>query len=220
MTRTRSMENLSKIVPTLFSDKYVFISESSDESSSDSQQFAVTKKCPAPNPTSSVKKPCSRSLDPFSPKDMHKFWTDMQNENFSAFKNRVVVPERIVNLYQLKDAHCNLETLVIGTRITLNDFLFEKVFDTKFSGAIPLMNGSWPDEFEVSFKEAKQINWAAWFREYMLESTADAHTFSSLSYGLLITRILQYYSIDLSAYPPVEISATYDSKYLQAWDAS
>lgn len=171
-----------------------------------------------------------------------------------------------------------LETLVIGTRITLNDFLFEKMFDTKFSGAIPLMNGSWPDEFEVSFKEAKQvvfdpyiasssfgplslcfkyrilayiiattlipkkgslsnitchgifvlyclvkkykINWAAWFREYILESTADAHTFSSLSYGLLITRILQYYSIDLSAYPTVEISARYDSKYLQAWDAS
>ncbi|KAM3235341.1 putative protein isoform X2 [Capsicum annuum] len=107
MTRTRSMENLSKILPTPFSDKYVFISESSDESSSDSQQLAVTEKCPAPNPTSSVKKPCSRSLDPFSPKDMHKFWTDMQNKNFSAFKNRVVVPERIVNLYQLKDAHCN-----------------------------------------------------------------------------------------------------------------
>ncbi|PHT81254.1 hypothetical protein T459_14269 [Capsicum annuum] len=108
MTRTRSMENLSKILPTPFSDKYVFISESSDESSSDSQQLAVTEKCPAPNPTSSVKKPCSRSLDPFSPKDMHKFWTDMQNKNFSAFKNRVVVPERIVNLYQLKDAHCNV----------------------------------------------------------------------------------------------------------------
>lgn len=35
-----------------------------------------------------------------------------------------------------------LETLVVETRITLNDFLFEKVFNTKFSGVIPFMNGT------------------------------------------------------------------------------
>ncbi|KAF3667033.1 hypothetical protein FXO38_08808 [Capsicum annuum] len=49
-----------------------------------------------------------------------------------------------------------LETLVLNIKITLNDFLFEKFFDMKFSGVIPLMNGSWPKDFEVSFKEAKK----------------------------------------------------------------
>ncbi|KAF3649264.1 hypothetical protein FXO37_19043 [Capsicum annuum] len=45
----------------------------------------------------------------------------------------------------------------------------------------------------------------------MLESTADAHASANLPYGQLITRILLYYSIDLSAYPILEVS-TYDSK--------
>lgn len=35
-----------------------------------------------------------------------------------------------------------LETLGLGTRIILNDFLFEKVFDTIFSGVITFMCGS------------------------------------------------------------------------------
>ncbi|KAF3617583.1 hypothetical protein FXO37_34577 [Capsicum annuum] len=46
----------------------------------------------------------------------------------------------------------------------------------------------------------------------MLESVVDAHVSTTLPYGLLITRILQYYSIDLSAYPSVEVFATYESK--------
>lgn len=63
-----------------------------------------------------------------------------------------------------------------------------------------------------------KINWAYWFREYMFKSVADAHTSASLPYGLLITRILLYYSIDLSIYPIVEVSTTYDSKiYANIW---
>lgn len=50
-----------------------------------------------------------------------------------------------------------LETLVMGTRIILNDFLFEKVFNIKFSDAISYMTGSWPNEFEVTFDEAKRL---------------------------------------------------------------
>lgn len=50
-----------------------------------------------------------------------------------------------------------LETLMLGTRIILNDFLFEKVFDTKFSGVIHFMNGSWPEDFEISFEKAKKF---------------------------------------------------------------
>lgn len=45
-----------------------------------------------------------------------------------------------------------LKTLILGPRIILNTFLFEKVFDTKFSRAIPFMNGFWPEDFEVSFE--------------------------------------------------------------------
>lgn len=46
----------------------------------------------------------------------------------------------------------------------------------------------------------------------LLESAADVHAFTNLSYGLLITQILLYHYIDLPAYPPVEVVATYDSK--------
>ncbi|PHT94252.1 hypothetical protein T459_02134 [Capsicum annuum] len=46
----------------------------------------------------------------------------------------------------------------------------------------------------------------------MLESDTDAYATTSLPYGLLITRILLYYSIDLSEHLMVEVSAIYDSK--------
>lgn len=50
-----------------------------------------------------------------------------------------------------------LETLVLGTRIILNDFLFEEVFDINFSGMVPFMNRTWPQNFEVNFEKAKTI---------------------------------------------------------------
>ncbi|KAF3667634.1 hypothetical protein FXO38_08479 [Capsicum annuum] len=49
-----------------------------------------------------------------------------------------------------------LETLVLGTRLALNDFLFEKVFDTKLSGIILFVNNTWPKNFDVSFDKAKK----------------------------------------------------------------
>jgi len=48
-----------------------------------------------------------------------------------------------------------LEILVLGNRIIINDLLFEDIFGTKFSGVIPYMNGTWPDGFEVSLEGAK-----------------------------------------------------------------
>ncbi|KAF3629470.1 hypothetical protein FXO37_28926 [Capsicum annuum] len=45
----------------------------------------------------------------------------------------------------------------------------------------------------------------------MLESATDSHASAILPYGLLITRNLMYYSINLFAYLIVEVSATYDS---------
>lgn len=50
-----------------------------------------------------------------------------------------------------------LETLALGTRIIVNDFLFDNDFDMKFSGDIYFMNGNWPNDFVVSFKEAKRF---------------------------------------------------------------
>lgn len=221
----------------------------------------------------------------------------------------------VVNLYQLKEAHCNisyllkfddlslifclctwglwgsslnvlcqlhlspncgeLQTFILGPRLLLIDFLFEKVFDTKFLWIIPFLNSSWPIDFEVSFKQAKKtfydlkivsssfgplsfyykyhiktyiidttliprkgflsnitcwdvfvlyytvkklkINWANLFHEYILKSVVDARTSTILCYRLLITKILPYYSLDLSTYSLVEVSSTYDSRTFWAW---
>ncbi|KAF3632608.1 hypothetical protein FXO38_26075 [Capsicum annuum] len=118
--------------------------------------------------------------------------------------------------------------------------MFEKVFYTKFSGAIPFMNGTWPDNFKVSFEGAKKvvldleaslsnvtcrnvfllycmvknykINYATWFCEYMLESASDTHATNILSCRLLITQILLHYFIVPSGFPVVEVSMTYESK--------
>ncbi|KAF3655497.1 putative iron/ascorbate oxidoreductase-like isoform X1 [Capsicum annuum] len=49
------------------------------------------------------------------------------------------------------------KTLVLGTRIVLNNFLFENFFDTKFSGEVPFMNSNWSNEFEVGFEESKKF---------------------------------------------------------------
>ena len=57
----------------------------------------------------------------------------------------------------LSQENDELETLVLGTRIIVNDFLFEKVFYTNFSKAIPFMNSTCLDNFKVSFEEAKKV---------------------------------------------------------------
>lgn len=43
----------------------------------------------------------------------------------------------------------------MGNQIIVNDFLFENVFGTKFSGIVPYMNGFWLDDFEVTLKVTK-----------------------------------------------------------------
>ncbi|KAK4731092.1 hypothetical protein R3W88_024080 [Solanum pinnatisectum] len=56
-----------------------------------------------------------------------------------------------------------------------------------------------------------RINWAVWFKEYMLESVEDPNASSSLPYGLLISHILVDRLIDLSSFTLIVINATYDS---------
>ncbi|KAF3613992.1 hypothetical protein FXO38_35931 [Capsicum annuum] len=46
----------------------------------------------------------------------------------------------------------------------------------------------------------------------MIESTKKFHASVILPYGLLITRILMFYSIDIYAYPSIEVTATYNSR--------
>ncbi|KAF3639876.1 hypothetical protein FXO37_23782 [Capsicum annuum] len=75
-----------------------------------------------------------------------------------------------------------------------------------------LRNITYHDVFVLSYMVKKhKINGATCIRTYMLESAANVHASASLPYGLLITHILFYYSIDLSTYPSVEVSSTYYS---------
>ncbi|KAG5608959.1 hypothetical protein H5410_020240 [Solanum commersonii] len=163
----------------------------------------------------------------------------------------------------------DLETLVLGNGIVINDSMFKDVFGSEFFDDVPYMNGVWPENFEVSFEAAKvavaepntdlsnfgplslcfenriiahivattlvprkgsfsnistrdvfilyclvkkyRISWAAWIREYMLESVEDSNPSASLPYGLLVSRIIVNSLVDLSNYKPVEVNATYDT---------
>lgn len=60
------------------------------------------------------------------------------------------------NLQLFQDSG-KFETFLLGTRIVLNNFLFENVLDTKFSSVVPFMNNNWPKDFEVGFDEAKKF---------------------------------------------------------------
>lgn len=48
------------------------------------------------------------------------------------------------------------------------------------------------------------INWAEWIREYMLESAKDSKQTVSLSYGLLVSRILSESQVDLSSFKVID----------------
>lgn len=50
-----------------------------------------------------------------------------------------------------------LETLVLGTKLIFNNFLFEKVLTPIFFGVIPFMNSSCTVNFEFNFDEAKKV---------------------------------------------------------------
>lgn len=65
-----------------------------------------------------------------------------------------------------------LAILVQGIKIIVNNFLFEKVFDTKFSGIVPFMNGIWPKNLKVTFEETKAV---------VVEPDVDLSNFGPLS---------------------------------------
>ncbi|KAG5615586.1 hypothetical protein H5410_015410 [Solanum commersonii] len=49
-----------------------------------------------------------------------------------------------------------METLIMESRIIINELLFEDVFGAKFFGVVPYMNGVWPNYFEVFLEGAKR----------------------------------------------------------------
>lgn len=73
--------------------------------------------------------------------------------NFS--RNRLIGSIQIFIF--LKDCE-ELETLILSTRIVLNDFLFDKVFDIDSIGGILYSNGVQPNDFEVSIKGVKVVS--------------------------------------------------------------
>uniref|UniRef100_M1DU72 Uncharacterized protein n=1 Tax=Solanum tuberosum TaxID=4113 RepID=M1DU72_SOLTU len=120
---------------------------------------------------------------------MQTFWGVEQKNRYASFKSRPIVPGRMINLSQLRDSNCprlfvfyvnlcishdsgELETLVMGSRIIVNDLLFEDVFGTKFSGIVPSMNSVWLDDFDVSLEGSKIV---------VVEPGADLSNFGPLS---------------------------------------
>lgn len=95
------MANVSRIS----SEGHIPLSESFDESSS--QSVLLKRRRPSPRAVSSVKKTRSNPSNSLRPKKMHQFWTNLYKEKF-LFQNRLIVPDRIINLSQLKDASCNV----------------------------------------------------------------------------------------------------------------
>ncbi|KAH0723716.1 hypothetical protein KY289_006760 [Solanum tuberosum] len=71
--------------------------------------------------------------------------------------------------------NCELETLVLGNHIVLNDYLFKEVFGSDFSDDIPFMHGNvWPDQFEISLEDAKI---------FVAETGSNLSNFGPLSFG-------------------------------------
>ncbi|KAF3622487.1 hypothetical protein FXO38_31258 [Capsicum annuum] len=111
----------------------------------------------------------------------------------------------ITNLFLSPDSK-ELETLVLGTHIVLNKFLFANVFDTKFLGVVPFMNYTWMENIEVSFDEANKA---------VLDPDSTSPSFCPLSLSFcngILAHIIATTLIPQKGYLMVEVSTTYDSK--------
>ncbi|MCD7447726.1 hypothetical protein HAX54_033516 [Datura stramonium] len=121
------------------------------------------------------------------------------------------------------------KTLVLGTKIVLSKTLFEKVFNSRFSGNIPFFTSGWPEDFEVSLDEEKLFiaedgtnlsdfgPASIYFENYIIThiiSTTFPPRKGSLStlcqdssgnatrpYGILVSRIIKAMSVDVSEFP-------------------
>lgn len=69
--------------------------------------------------------------------------------------------------HRVSNDNGELETLVMGSCIIVNDLLFKDVFDTKFSGVISYMHDVWPDDFELP-PEGSKIVMAELATDYLI----------------------------------------------------
>ncbi|KAF3635104.1 hypothetical protein FXO37_26154 [Capsicum annuum] len=78
---------------------------------------------------------------------------------FSHCDNEMVeIPVKMVfAILRMSKDNSELETLVLGNRIVVRKYIFEKLFDKKFFGSIPFFSGSWPEDFDVSLEKEKQV---------------------------------------------------------------
>ncbi|KAG5611022.1 hypothetical protein H5410_022303 [Solanum commersonii] len=147
--------------------------------------------------------------------------------------------EKVVRLFhaslRISTNSGEAETLVMGYRIIINELLFEDVFGTKFSawpddfevsleGAKRVVAKPDSDLFDfgtlsLCFEHCLLAHIVATTlisRKGSLSSISthveDPNASASLSYGLLILRILVDHFVDLSMFTPIVINSTYDSR--------
>lgn len=75
------------------------------------------------------------------------------------------------NIHSSEDSG-DLEALVLGNHIIVNEYLFKDVFRSEYSCDIPFINGVWPVEFVVSLEASKSA---------VAKPNADLSDFSPLS---------------------------------------
>ncbi|KAH0712494.1 hypothetical protein KY289_008453 [Solanum tuberosum] len=193
MMKTRFMTSQKPSSPSS-SFEVDILSLSSDSSTGSMASPSVSsKKRASSSKQKASKKPRPLASGSLSPADMQRFWRLEQKHRYENFKSLPIIPGRVVNLKVVRLLYVNLrispdsvelQTLVLGNRIIVNERFFEDVFGTKYSGVIPYMNETWPEVFEVT-----------------LEATT-----------LILGKILVDSLVDLSMFTPVVINATYDSR--------
>ncbi|KAH0686089.1 hypothetical protein KY284_016642 [Solanum tuberosum] len=106
--------------------------------------------------TTAPKKLRRNASGSLSPKDVQFFWGIEQKNIMCSLE----IFEEAIRLFYanlcISPYSGEMETLVIGSRIIINELLFEDVFGAKFFGVVPYMNGVCPDDFEVSLEGAKR----------------------------------------------------------------
>ncbi|KAG5571104.1 hypothetical protein H5410_060870 [Solanum commersonii] len=153
---------------------------------------------------------------------MHRLWGMEQKISLCGLE----LFEEVVRLFytnlRVSSDNGELETFAMGNHIIVNEWLFKDIFGTKFFGVIPYMNGTWPNDFEVSMEGIclysttclRNIEVTALFglRITCGKVLRNLIPLPVYHHGLLISRFSMERLVDLSMFKPIEISATYDSR--------
>ncbi|KAH0695828.1 hypothetical protein KY289_013310 [Solanum tuberosum] len=193
---------------------------SSDSSEAESVgPSSSTKKCPSVAKNKVSKKSRFALPDSLTDEDSLRFWGLEHKSRFVSFSKSPIVPGRVVNLEHLEVSHCAVSTFFRAQKLSLLLRLcglesYEEPVRLFYANLrISIDSGEWetlvlvattliPRKGSLSnisnrdvyvvycLLKKLRINWAPWFREYMVESLEDTNSSSSLPYGLLISRII------------------------------